>query len=488
MDSGLRTQCVPQYRLLTESQIREIHRTSLEVLETIGVRVAHEEGANLLEEAGCRAKEGDVFQIPNWLVEEAIDSAPSRITIYSQEGEEAMRLGGRNIHFGLGTDLVTAYDLNTGEMRDSELRDVSNAARVADYCEDIDFVASMALPHDVPTNMMYVECVKAQLEHSTKPVFFTAAGREDLSVILELAAAVAGSEKALAERPFLIHYSEPTAPLRHSRGALNKLFLCAERGIPICYTPGDMLGASTPVTLAGGVVQANAEALSGIVLHQLKRKGAPIITGFALGPLDMKTGIFAYGAPEFRLTNSAFADLYHHYDLPIWSTLGTDAHALDEQAAMEHAIATLMAALDGANLIHDAGYLGQGLLSNPATIVMSDEIISFVKRLLRGFEMDRERLAVDAIRRVGPGGDYLSDDHTFEHFRQEQWQPKLLNRDDPDTWLNKGGKRYEEVLTDKALEILATHEPRPLPQSVQERLDEIVDRAAEELAALHFEA
>lgn len=488
MNSASKTQCVPQYRLLTEPQIREIHRTSLEILETIGVQVPHAEGAQLLEDAGCRRKKNDVFQIPNWLVEEAIQSTPSRVTIYSQEREEAMRLGGRNIYFGLGTDLVTVFDLRTGEMRDSELRDVSNAARVADFCEDIDFVASLALPHDVPTNMMYIECVKAQLENTTKPIFFTAAGEEDLSVIFDLAAAVAGGEAALRERPFLVHYSEPTAPLRHSHGALNKLFLCAEREIPICYTPGDMLGASTPVTLAGGIVQANAEALSGLVLHQLKNKGAPIITGFALGPLDMKTGVFSYGAPEFRLTNSAFADLYHYYDLPMWSTLGTDAHVLDGQAAMEHAVATLLAAMDGSNLIHDAGYLGQGLLSNPATVVLSDEIIRYVKRLLRGFEMDREHLAVDVIRKVGPGGDFLSEDHTYEHFREEQWQPKLLNRDDPDTWTAGGGKTYEEILTRKTLEILNTHEVRPLPDAVQQQVNDIVEEAEERVAEMRFEA
>jgi trimethylamine--corrinoid protein Co-methyltransferase len=488
MNSGFKTQCVPGYRLLTEEQIKEIHRASLEVLETIGVRVSHEEGIQLLSDAGCRVRQDNVVQMPNWLVEACIRSAPSRITMHNRKGEEAMRLEGRNIHFGLGTDLIWTVDLRAGETRRSRLQDVANAATVADYCEEIDFIASFALPSDVPVNTMYIACFRAMMENSVKPIFFTAAGKEDLGVIVEMAAAVAGGEDALREKPFLIHYSEPTAPLTHSRGAVNKLFLCAEKGIPICYTPGDSMGASTPVTLAGGIVQANAEALSGIVLHQLKRKGSPIISGWALVPLDMRSGIFSYGAPDFRLTNSAFADMFHYYGIPMWSTVGSDAHCLDEQAAMEHAFGTLLAAMDGANLIHDIGYLGQGLLGNPAAIVMCDEIISYVKRIIRGFDLGREMMAVDVIRSVGPGGNYLTVKHTQTHFRQELWQPRFLNRDSPETWAKKGGQSYGEVVARKALEVLETHRPEPLPEDVRQRIDEIAGGAERALADIQFVA
>jgi len=486
MNSSFNSQCAPAYRLLTEAQILEIHRASLEVLETAGVRVLHEGAIDMLRAAGCRVKPRQAVQIPNWLVEECLRSAPRRITIYNRAGQEAMRLGGREIHFGLGTDLIKTQDLETGEIRPSRLQDVINAARVADACSEIDFVASFGLPSDVPTNAMYVACARAMMENTGKPLFCTAGGPEDLAVVVEMAAAVAGGEAALRERPFIIHYSEPTAPLSHSHNAVRKLFLCAERGVPICYTPGDILGASTPVTLAGGIVQANAEALSGIVLHQLKAKGAPIISGFVLAPLDMKKGTICYGAPDFRLTNSAFADLYHYYGLPIWSTVGSDAQCLDAQAALEHAMGTLLAALDGANLIHDVGYLGQGLVSNPAAIVMGNEIISYVKRIVRGFELTREKMAVEVIRGVGPGGHFLTQAHTRAHFGEELWSPLLLNRDSHDPWARRGSPTYEQVLTRKARDILATHQPPPLPAEVQEQLAAIAGRTEAALAGLQF--
>jgi len=200
----------------------------------------------------------------------------------------------------------------------------------------------------------------------------------------------------------------------------------------------------------------------------------------------MQEGTIAYGAPDDSLTNSAFADVFHYLGLPMWSTVGSDAHCLDAQASMEHSMGTLMAALDGANLIHDVGYMGQGLLSNPASIVMCSEIISYVKRIIRGFDLSREKIGLDVIRDVGPGGQFLTVMHTKTHFTEELWQPKYLNRDSPQAWAACGGQTYEEVVTQKAIEILETYQPEPLPEEVQARLNEIASKAEAELADLQF--
>ena len=489
MNTGFRAECMPEYRLLTRDQIREIHHASLEVLETVGVRILHDKGVELLRNAGCRVEKGNIVHLPDWLVEECIRSAPRRITIYNRKGEDVIHLEGRKVYFGLGTDLIHTYDLKTGQFRSSCLEDVANAARTADYLDDIDFIASFALPKDIPTNLMYIESFKAQVRNSIKPIFFTAAAREDLSVIIDMAAAVAGGEDSLRQRPFLIHYSEPTSPLSHSRGAVRKLFLCADKGIPITYTPALLLGASGPVTLAGAIVVANAEALSGIVLHQLRAKGAPIISGFGTAPMDMMTSTVVYGGPELRLSHSAYADLYHHYGIPMWGTAGcSDAHCLDQQAAMEWAISILMAALDGTNLVHDVGYLGQGLIGSPAAIVMCSEIISYVKRIIRGFEISRDRIGMEVIQRVGPGGNFLTEEQTLRLHQEEHWRPRFLNRDDPETWIDKGSKSCQETVTQQALQILETHRPEPLPGDVSRALDDITKKAEKTLAGLHLGA
>ncbi|MHA2407072.1 MAG: trimethylamine methyltransferase family protein [Candidatus Ranarchaeia archaeon] len=480
--------CKPSYHLMTDTQIEKIHQATLHLLENVGVKITNQDGIALLQDAGCNTTTDSIAKIPRSLVEDSIDSAPSQIDVFSRTGKLAMQLTGRNTYFGLGTDLVFTYDLNTGQLRKSVLQDVRNAAVITDYCKNVDFQASYALPEDVPPNSMYFECAKAQFENSTKPIFFTAAGKEDLAYIIEMAEIIMGGEQALREKPILIHYSEPLAPLTHSFGSVNKLLLCAEKRIPICYIPAVLLGASGPVTLAGGITQANAEALSGIVMHQLQSKGSPIITGWAVVPLDMKAATFCYGSPELRLTNSAFSDLYHHYKIPMWSIVGTDAHVLDQQAAMEHAFSNLLAALDGANLIHDIGYLGQGLIGDPAAIVMCDEMISYIKRFLRGFEISEDTIALDLIEKVGPGGEYLSERHTLQNFRKELWQPHYANRKDPEAWQKEGSRAYGEKVKQKAKDILKTHTPLQLPQDIQNKLQQLSKEVENSLKSKKFTA
>ena len=488
MFDDISSRCRPQYKLLSEEQIKQLHLASLEILADIGVQISHEEGLKLLERKECIIEDNNIVRIPNWLVEECMKSVPPQVIIYNRKGHETMKLGGDNIYFGLGTDLLRTIDLETDKLRLSLLQDVKNAAIVSDYCQEVDFIASFALPSDVPKNLMYINCVKAMLENSVKPIFFTAAGKEDLEFIIKMAEIVAGGKKELKSKPFLIHYSEPTAPISHSYGALNKLFLCAAKEIPICYTPAVLLGGTSPVTLAGGIVQANAEALSGIVLHQLRNPGAPIISGIGVAPLDMKTTVISYGAPEERLANSAFADIFHFYNIPMWSTVGSDSHCLDQQAAFEHAFAILLASMDGANLIHDIGYLGQGLVGSPVSIVMCDEIISYVKKFIHGFDIDKETIAIDVIRDVGPGGNFLTHKHTLEHFREELWRPKFINRDGPESWIKKGRKSYGDRIKAHTLKVLETHKVERLNQDIQLKLNEILIEAEIQLEEKKFRA
>jgi len=487
MISGFKSQCVPTYHLLTPEQIKSIHTATLELLETVGVDIHHDEARQMLADAGCRLKGDHRVRIPNWLVEAAIQSAPSRVTIYDRLGNVAMRLEGRRVHYGLGTDLIRTYDLETGELRLSRLKDVAIAAHISDYLQHIDFIGSYALPGDSPPNLIYVDSFKTELENSTKPIFYTAAGLEDISYINAMAAAAVGGEAALRDKPIHIHYSEPLSPLTHSFGAVQKLLYCADHGIPVNYTPGMMSGASVPVTLAGAITVGNAEALSGLVMHQLRAKGAPIISGFGTSTMDMRTTTCIYGCPEYRLALSACADLYHYYGLPMWGTAGvSDANCLDQQAGMEWSISIMADTLHGANLVHDIGYLGQGLIGHPAGLVMCDEIISYVKRFVRGFELDDAHIGLDVIREVGPGGDFLSTKQTMENFKTEHWLPDQCNRDNLDTWLMKGGKDWAETCTEKAREILNTHTPAPLSDAAVATLSDIRREAEAKLKDHEF--
>lgn len=487
MYSELESQCMPNYRLLTEAQINRLHTATLEILETVGIRIEHDGARHMLADAGCRLAENGNVRIPGRLVANAIRSAPSRITVYNRHGVEALRLEGRRIHFGMGTDLAKTYDLKTGRLRASSLKDVQTAVHIADALPEIDFIASYAIPTDSPPNLIYVDAFKSQLENSTKPIFFTAAGLEDIELIRDMAAAVVGGADNLRQKPFWIHYAEPLSPLIHTNGAVEKLLFCADNHIPITYTPGMMSGATAPVTLAGALAQGNAEALSGLVMHQLRSRGAPIISGIGMSTMDMAQATCIYGCPEYRLALSACADLYHHYQIPMWGTAGvTDANCLDSQAGMEWGISLMLNAMSGANLIHDIGYMGQGLIGHPAALVVCDEIISYVKRYMRGFDLDNVHLDLDSIRQVGAGGSFLSTEQTARFFRSEHWYPSLSNRKPVGIWEKEGAKNMVALAVEKAREILRNHSPDPLPESAQLELYEIRAHAKHRLRAVHF--
>jgi len=487
MNTEFESLCAPAYRLLTQSQIERLHTATLELLETVGIHFQHREARQILADAGCRLGEGDQVFLPAGLVEDAIRSAPSRVTLYNRTGDAAMRLTGRRIHFGMGTDLANTWDLETGRLRQSFLKDVKTAVTIADALPEIDFIASYAIPNDSPSNLMYLDAFKAQLEGSGKPIFFTAAGFEDITLIREMAAAVAGGNDELREKPNLIHYAEPLSPRIHTRGAIDKLLFCADHHIPVTYAPGMMAGATAPVTLAGALTMGNAEALSGLTLHQLRSKGAPIISGIGMATMDMARATCIYGCPEYRLALSACADLYHHYRIPMWGTAGvTDANCLDQQAGMEWGVSLTINAMAGANLIHDIGYMGQGLIGNPAALVMCDEIISYVKRFMRGFEIDDFHIDMEEIRRVGAGGNFLASKHTARMFKKEHWYPKDMNRDTVAAWVEAGGRKWGDKAVERAREILKTHRPVPLEESVRLRLNEIRERALKELKDVQF--
>lgn len=467
----------PQFALLSEVQKEEIHLATLEVLRRTGVRVFSEEALELLHKAGCTLLDGNLAKFPPHLVEEAIRTAPPSITTYNRTGEPAMFLESTNVYYGTGSDLPNVIDLDTDQRRPALKSDIANAAKVCDALPNIDFIMSMALPSDVPVATSDLHSFEAMVTNSTKPIVYTAHDRRGLSDIIDMAAAVAGDIEILRQKPFLILYAEPSTPLQHTKEAVEKLLFVADHNLPVAYVPGSVTGASTPVTMAGALVIANAELLSGLVMAQLKRAGAPCLFGSGTGPLDMRTMVATYAAPEFMLMTSAMVEMGRYYRLPTWGFAGcSDSKVFDQQAALEGALWSLVAALNGANLVHDVGYLESGLTCSLELLVSMDEVIGMIKRLMGGIELSPSAMALDLIDRVGPGGDYLATDHTFENYKKD-WYPTLLDRQDYAEWENNGKQTLGQRANGKVRKILESHEPEKMPQSIREKLTETISRA-----------
>jgi trimethylamine--corrinoid protein Co-methyltransferase len=314
----------------------------------------------------------------------------------------------------------------------------------------------------------------AMVSRTAKPVVFTSWNRDNLAAIIDMASVVAGDAGRLRENPFLVLYTEPISPLTLGQESTQKLIFMAERGLPVVFAPGMITGATGPVTLAGGIVQANAEILAGYVLANLVRPGTPFVYGGSGEPLDMSSMLMSYGAPESILVVSALTDMSKFYGLPSFGYAGcSDSNVYDQQASLESALWILVAGLSGANLVHDVGYINNGLTTSFEQIVVSAEVVGAMRRISGGIEVDDETMAVDLIAEVGPGGEYLTTEHTLRHFR-DNWFPRLIGRDPYEKWAEMGrrdlGKRANEFVRG----ILEKHEPEPLDSRVAAELKRIV--------------
>lgn len=468
------------YRMLTPSQLDEIHSTSLEILRRTGVRVHEVESLSLLREAGCFVSDVNRVRFPPAVIENAIADAPSRIVMCNRTGEPRMYLEGQRVNFGTGSDLPNTIDLETGERRLSVLVDIGNAARLADSLPNLDFVMSMALPSDVPVQTSDRRSFLAMAENTIKPLVFTAWDEAGLADIIAMAETIAGGSDELKLAPFLLAYLEPTTPLQHTEVVLRKVLMMADHGLPFVYAPGPVDGGTAPVTPAGSLALANAEVLSGITIAQLRRRGTPVVWGSGSGPLDMRTMVATYASPEFMLHCMAMAEMAHYYyQKPVWGFAGcSDSKLADMQAGIESSLWILWMALSGANLVHDTGYIESGLTASCEMMVVCDEMIGFVRRLMNGIEITPETLALDVIDKVGPGGSYLTSAHTKHHFR-EVWYPRVMDRHNYSGWLQAGQPTAIKTARDLAREAIANHQPVPLPASTLETLHAIITEADE---------
>jgi len=460
---------------LTEEQQRQMKEACLEILEQTGVRLYHQEALDLLHRAGLKIEDGNRVRIPASFVEKTMAMAPHDVTLYNRHGESTMEVTGYRSFFGPGSDCLHIIDHRTGIRRDPVLDDVTEGTILCDRLENIDFLMSLFLPVDVNPAIADRHQMEIMLNNTSKPIVFVTYEMSGCIDAVKMAEAVAGGSTALAAKPFIACYINPTTGLRHNKEALQKLLFMAEKGLPLIYIPGATAGAAVPVSVAGSNAIRLAGALAGLVIAQLKHEGTPVfIPGWGALALDMRTAVQSYTGPDHQGVAQAMA---HHLDLPMLALGGaTDAKLVDQQAGIEAALTLLFDAVVGSQLVHDIGYLESGLSGSLAQIVICDEILTWVKRALQPIEISTETLAMELIHETGPDGQYLDKKHTLHHFR-EQWHPLLFERNNYEGWVKKGSQTLEERAAERVNEILHTHKIEPLPEKIKEALRDIVEAA-----------
>jgi trimethylamine--corrinoid protein Co-methyltransferase len=470
----------PRFQILSEDQIEEIVGGSFEVLERVGVRIHNEEAVRLLREGGAHVTGNNLVRIPSFLVKKSLQTAPGRIVLAGRDGTRDVVLEKDRIYFGTGSDCPFFLDPYTGNRRKTVFHDVVNAAKVTDALPNIDFFMSLGLISDVPAKTYDRHQFLAMTLGTAKPLVITAVNGRGLADQFEMASLILGGKEKFRQNPTFAIYAEPISPLVHSKEAVEKLIFAAEERIPVIYVPAPSGGGTAPVTMAGVLAEGLADTLTGLVIAQLKKEGTPFVMGGVFTIMDMRTTIFSYGAPELLMMSAALSEIGKAIGLPVFSTAGcSDAKELDQQAGLEAGMSVLMAALSGASLIHDVGYLESGLLGSLDMLVLSDEAISMAKRIMQGIPVNKESLAIDVISKVGPGGHFLQERHTMTHFKKDIWIPTLLDRRNLGDWEEAGRKSMGDRARNKVRGILEAHVPLPIEEKVVKELKAMIAEADE---------
>ncbi len=473
--------CSPSFSLLSQSQIEEIHNAALDVLERVGVVFQSEKAVEILRSAGCKIEKDNLVKIPSHLVEEAVGLTPSSISVYNRIGELQMKLEADNVYFGAGGSCPYVAEID-GEQKSFTSEECAKNALVTDALKHIDFYMAMAHCSDVPAESRDVREIFTVLTNTIKPMIITSHTVKSLDVIVEMCGVISGSKEAFLSKPYIIYYTEPVSPLRHTAHSLDKLLTAADYGLPILNTPGPMSGGTAPITLVGTLLCGVCELLSGLVLVQNYKKGTPIIFGGVFTTLDMKGMIFTYGGPELQLMNTAIAQLTRFYDIPSFGTAGaTDSHEIDAQAAFECGTSILLNALSGSNLVHDVGWMSSAQTTSNELLVLGDEIIGYTERYLSGIDTSRIQDSIKELAEVGPGGSFLDRDLTLELYRKEVWYPKIMTRISHKAWMDSEKVPLKQRLKNEVDRIVKEHQPTPIPDETQLRVIEMIETYEAEL-------
>ena len=471
-----------QIKILSDDDIEQIHLSALSILWQTGIEVREDQAFDILKKAGCPTN-GKRVRIPSYLVEEAIQSAPKTFTLYGREPKFKVTLEGRRVYYEPMIGRLNIFDVDTKTRRRTNLEDVGNLVRVADYLEHYTLLHSGAIMpqiEGVPDKMTHVYGYYTSVKNSSKVIKGVVRGKQRAKDCIRMASVIAGGEEALKARPNIFTTCNVISPLQFAVEQTEGLIEYAKLGLPVDIASEPQSGATSPVTLAGTVAQQTAEILGMVVVAQLVNPGTPVIMGTVAAAMDLRHGAIALGGVEGALMNVAHAQMAQFYQIPSRGTgSNTESKSLDIQAGYEKALTLLLPALAGINMVFYPGTMDHALTVSLEGLVIDHDICSMITRIMRGISVTDETLGLEVIDKVGPGGHFLNQRHTIEHLEQEHHLTSLSDRDSYEDWIKKGKQGVLEKARDQVQKILKEHEPVALDSDVEKELLAIIKNTEE---------
>ncbi len=462
----------PKLQLLPQALVEKIIQEAYVLLERTGVFVENEEAVQLFKDAGMRVDgpEQRVFITPS-LVSDCLGSTPTSITMYGRDGERAYTVGGDEVHFDPGSAAVTILDPATRRQRRAETSDLVRFVRLTDVLPHIDFQSTGLISGDVPDIISDSYRLYIGLLYSAKPIVTGTFRVEGFAPMLEMLTAVRGGAQALADKPLAIFDACPSPALKWSHLTTQSLIDAARAGIPSELISMGMTGATSPVTIAGTLVQHVAENLCGVVICQLANKGAPVIFGGSPSSFDMRKGTTPMGAIETMMIDGGYAQIAKHMGLPTHAYMGlSDSKLNDSQAGLETGIGAVLAVLAGVNVISGPGMLDFESCQSLEKLVIDNEICGMALRLVQGIEQRDEELALPLFEEFSSGTQFLTMPHTRRWYREEHIFPDIIDRDTYEAWVSAGEKDSGERAGDRVEELLQQSIPNLVDPELQDRL------------------
>ncbi|MFC1943263.1 trimethylamine methyltransferase family protein [Chloroflexota bacterium] len=469
------------FKPLTEESVSKVHQAVLWIIEEVGFEVNSETALALFARAGARVNsEQHRVRLPQDKVLELIRMAPSEIILCGQDEKHDIFLGGNRVYAGTGGTALYIYEPDTDQKRLATLEDLKRIAKLVDHLDNIHLFLLPTYPSELPVEQVDINRFFAGLDNTTKHVMGGIYTVDGVKQVIRMAEMVAGSAEALRERPLISMITCSISPLKMDGQYGDLVVPIAERGIPLACPAEPLCGATSPVTLAGNLVIQIVDSLMGVMLAQIVNPGTPVILGSVAASTDLRDLKYLAGSVEMGLLNAAGAQMAQFYQLPFYATGGmTDSKVLDAQSGYESAITNLLCALAGANFIHDAA----GLMEFAMTVcyekfVIDNEILGMVMRAVEGIRVDDETLALDLIKQVGPGGNFVTAKHTRHFMRSEHYQPSLSDRNSREEWEAEGKKTTWEKAAETVQEIMsndAYHLPTEIRNRVLSKIPGIVE-------------
>ena len=449
--------------VFSQDELEAIHKGACHILKHTGVLVEMEEAAERLSSAGARVvKKGPnwLAKIPEWMVTDSISSVAKSVTYYARDPEKDFYMEKGHVGFGTFGEQVNIIDLDTRQCRNTIKEDCNNVYRLIDALDGLTWCQRTVCPGDKPAAFQAVHNFESLITHNSKHITIGMGDKQSVETMVKMAAAAMGGMDQLRERPICTCSCCVTSPLALTTQFCETLIAASEAGINVDIMAMALSGGTGPVTLAGTIVQTIAEHLSGLVLAQTIKKGSTVTFGSCSTIMDLKTGLTSVGAPEWSMVGTAIARMSRYYGIPCRIGAGvSDSKAPDAQAGYEFSFSVLPIALSGANMIFGAGGLETGLTFDYAKLIMDHECIKNILQLISGVKVDSESMVLNLIDEIGPGGSYLTHNHTFQHTRSQS-QAVIFDRKTRAQWVqSNNGRDLTEMAYAKARQIIENHKP-----------------------------